>query len=80
MYGLNPGEITTESVSPEGAGWQIYTNSQGVASKYVSESALSNKKVLLYPDDVDPDTRQWWPIFETSITNSQGALVNDYGF
>ncbi len=23
---------------------------------------------------------QWWPIFETSITNSQNTLKNDYGF
>ena len=28
----------------------------------------------------DPDTKQWWPIFQISITNGQGYLKNDYGY
>ncbi len=28
----------------------------------------------------DPDTRQFWPIPANAITNSQGYLVNDYGY
>ena len=28
----------------------------------------------------NPDAHQWWPIFEISIVNSQGALKNDYGY
>ncbi len=28
----------------------------------------------------DPDTRQLWPIWQTFIDNSNGLLVNDYGY
>lgn len=28
----------------------------------------------------NPDTYQWWPIFEISIINGQGVLKNDYQF
>lgn len=44
------------------------------------------KKSGFYSDRIegiyynDPDTRQFWPIFNDSISNSQGALVNDYGY
>ena len=29
---------------------------------------------------VNPDTRQFWPIFNTTMTNSQGMIQNDYGY
>ena len=29
---------------------------------------------------VNPDTREFWPIFDASITNSQGYVKNDYGY
>jgi hypothetical protein len=29
---------------------------------------------------VNPDSRQFWPIFDDTISNSQGNLVNDYGY
>ncbi len=44
------------------------------------------KKTGFYTDRIngiyyrDPNTRQFWPIFNDSISNSQGALVNDYGY
>ena len=44
------------------------------------------KKTGFYTDringiyDRDPNTRPYWPIFNDSISNSQGALVNDYGY
>ena len=44
---------------------------------------FKNKKVLLVADDANKSGENlvpWWPIFETSITSSQDALVNDYGF
>ena len=29
---------------------------------------------------VNPDTRQFWPIFNTTMINSQGMIKNDYGY
>ena len=29
---------------------------------------------------VNPDTRQFWPIFNTTMINSQGLIKNDYGY
>ena len=29
---------------------------------------------------VNPDTRQFWPIFRTTVVNSQGMIKNDYGY
>lgn len=29
---------------------------------------------------VNPDTRQFWPIFNTTMINSQGKIKNDYGY
>ena len=31
-------------------------------------------------DDADPDLKQWWPIPEISIINSQEHLKNDYNY
>lgn len=28
----------------------------------------------------DPNTRQYWPIFASTLSDSQGTLVNDYGY
>ena len=85
LYGYN--EKATTDTAPAGDGWNCYTNSNGAISTYFkftsdetgaySESA---KKKLDSFYDKDPDTRQWWPIPETTLTNSQGSLVNDYGF
>ena len=86
MYGL--GETENEAnadVPPAGTGWQVYTNSEGEPSKYFTGDGemFKNKKVLLVADDANKSGENlvpWWPIFETSITSSQDALVNDYGF
>lgn len=75
IWGLNDGE----TAAPEGDGWQEWTDSKGNPSLYISESALKPEKIeSLY--ETEPDTRQFWPIFQNTITNSQKSLVNDYGY
>lgn len=84
-YGYH--EKSTTDVAPDGDGWECYTNSSGDVSTYFkfissdtgtySESA--QKKLDSFYDN-DPNSRQWWPIPEVTIINSQGTLVNDYGF
>lgn len=79
MYGLKRGENdVTLDVPPAGSGWQCYTDSNGEPSKYMSKDPFAKK--TLYKDEDDPDKRQWWPIFQVTLTNSQGKLKNDYGF
>ena len=96
MYGLDKSEnAATADEPPAGTGWQIHVNSEGNPTQYFPEDLFGDKKQLLFdasklkdvPDmsniTVDgPSGRvfQWWPIFETSITNSQNTLKNDYGF
>lgn len=70
IYGFNEGE--TEN---PGNGWDVVDN-------YIQDSKgkakLDLTKKVLFQND--PDTHMYWPIFETSITNSQGYLKNDFGF
>lgn len=86
MYGLGADENeATADVPPAGSGWEVYTNSEGEPSQYFpgDGSMFDDKKVLLYSSSarkVDGHLVPWWPIFETTVTSSQGALVNDYGF
>ena len=85
MYGLDPEDIDalSDSQGPAGAGWQVYTNSEGESSQYFSDNLFKNKKVLLVSDKANKSGEnlvQWWPIFETTITSSQNTLKNDYGF
>lgn len=86
MYGLGADENeATADVPPAGSGWEVYTNSEGEPSQYFPDdgSMFDDKKVLLYSSSarkVDGHLVPWWPIFETTVTSSQGALVNDYGF
>ena len=74
VYGFNEGELGTDP----GAGWQPYTDSKGEVVANYFEDLTPERIKALYLND--PDTRQWWPIFDNTITNSQGKLVNDYGF
>lgn len=74
IYGLNHGETETPS-----AEWSESLNSDGAVTTYIKESAIKEGKInSMYA--VDPDTRQFWPIFDTNRTDSQGSLVNDYGY
>ena len=83
-YGYNETATTTEA---PGEGWECYTDSKGAVAtyfKFTSEdtgtySDSAQKKLDSFYDN-DPDTRQWWPIPDATLINSQGTLVNDYGF
>ncbi len=74
IYGLNEGELGNNP----GAGWLPYTDSKGAEVENYFSSLKPERIEALYKND--PDTRQWWPIFDNTITNSQSKLVNDYGF
>lgn len=86
-YGYEKGELATKDAAPAGEGWMCYTDSKGEAANYFkflsdetggySESA-SKKLDSFYNND--PDAKQWWPIPEATLINSQGTLFNDYGF
>ncbi len=65
IYGLNRGE-TTPGVDYSGP---------------VSWNSLVDTKInSLYKLGVNPDNRQFWPIWQVFLDASNGKLVNDYGF
>ncbi len=74
IFGLNEGELGNNP----GAGWQPYTDSKGAEVENYFSSLKPERIEALYLND--PNTRQWWPIFDNTVTNSQGKLINDYGF
>ena len=83
-YGYN--ETATTDAAP-GEGWECYTNSKGEVAtyfKFTSEEtgtySESAQKKLDSFYDINPDTKQWWPIPEATLVNSQGTLFNDYGY
>lgn len=95
IYGIHPGETecSDDSTPPGSYDWQPFTNSDGEVSSYISSSSFTSSsnsvdrtvkgtggdlKGGFY--DNDPDTRQYWPIPEITITNAQGSLQNDYGY
>ena len=90
MYGNHIGdEGATETSCPaSGTGWQPYTNSEGEASKYFDTEIftsdesknIQNKNTTEGFYDADPNLQQYWPIPQTTITNSQQTLKNDYGY
>jgi hypothetical protein len=67
IYGLNPGEINDRTADG-------YT-----ATPYVVATNLNNEKIeTIYRQD--PNTRQFWPIWQVFIEGSNGQLINDYGY
>ena len=74
LYGYNEGELGNNP----GAGWLQYTDSKGAPVDNYFSDLKTERIERIYRND--PDTRQWWPIFDNTLTNSQGKLVNDYGF
>ena len=65
IYGLNRGE----SVNP-GAEYSAFSWTK------LDETKLNS----LYKSSVNPDNRQFWPIWQVFIDGSNGKLVNDYGY
>ena len=47
----------------------------------VAWSSLTDLKInALYKGGVNPDNRQFWPIWQVFVDGSNGKLVNDYGY
>lgn len=65
IYGLNRGETTDPGAEYSAKDW---TN--------ITEEEINS----LFKDGVDPDTRQFWPIWQVFIDGSNGKLFNDYGY
>lgn len=65
IYGLNRGENTNPGPDYTAKDW---TN--------LPFSDINS----LFKEGVNPDTRQFWPIWQTFIDSSNGKLVNDYGY
>ncbi len=66
IYGLNRGETT-----PQDGTYTLVS--------YVNAANLEDEKIeTIYLQD--PDTRQFWPIWQFFLDGSNGMLVNDYGY
>jgi hypothetical protein len=68
IYGLNRGETVKPSVDYTDFAW-TWTG-----------TATDTKINTLYKPGVDPDARQFWPIWQVFIDGSNNKLVNDYGY
>jgi len=65
IYGLNRGENVDPGVDYSAKTW----------------NSLTDIKVnSLFKTGVDPDTRQYWPIWQVFLDGSNGKLVNDYNY
>ncbi len=65
IYGLNRGETTDPGIEYSAKDW----------------TDLPDDEInWLFKPGVDPDTRQFWPIWKVFIDGSNGKLVNDYGY
>jgi hypothetical protein len=78
FYGLNRGE--TAANAPTGYTQILWLDKDRFSpQKDADGNILSFDKVeALFLND--PDTRQFWPIWEYFINNSNGMLINDYGY
>ncbi|MET3027647.1 RagB/SusD family nutrient uptake outer membrane protein [Flavobacterium sp. UW10123] len=68
IYGLNRGEIANP-----GADYSQFTWTW-------TGSTADTKINTLYKPGVDPNNRQFWPIWKVFIEGSNGMLTNDYGY
>ena len=65
IYGLNRGE----NVNP------------GLGYSTITWVALDDAKInSLYKPGINPDNRQFWPIWQVFVDGSNGKLKNDYGY
>ncbi|PAM94110.1 RagB/SusD family nutrient uptake outer membrane protein [Flavobacterium sp. IR1] len=65
IYGLNRGESVNPGPTYTSFEWNTLTDS---------------KINSIYKLGVDPNTKQFWPIWQKLINGSNGQLVNDYGY
>jgi len=65
IYGLNRGENVDPGVEYSAKDWNALTDDQ-----------INS----IYKAGVNPDERQFWPIWQVFIDGSNGKLVNDYGY
>lgn len=80
IYGLLPGENQEQDLT-----WTPYTDSKGAVTEYLPQASATDKPKFTEQEinrmyDADPNTRQYWPIFQAVIDNSQGMIRNDYGY
>ncbi|WP_264534923.1 RagB/SusD family nutrient uptake outer membrane protein [Flavobacterium sp. N1736] len=68
IYGLNKGETTNPGAAYTAFAW-TWTG-----------TATDTKINTLYKAGVNPDNRQFWPIWQVFIDGSNGKLVNDYNY
>ena len=68
IYGLNRGETTNPGPTYTSFDW-TWTG-----------AAADTKINTLYKPGVNPNERQFWPIWKVFIDGSNGKLVNDYGY
>ncbi len=69
FYGLNG-----ERVAPEGEEW----NKKGGYLTKDTDGQTEERASTVYT--ADPNQHMYWPIFQATIINSQGSLVNDFGY
>lgn len=77
IYGLEIGD-TDEAGSAKkwsSKDWLVTTNK---TTKDEEPAMPVAQAAALYAND--PDTKQFWPIWETFISKSNGVLTNDYGY
>ncbi|MBF4507010.1 RagB/SusD family nutrient uptake outer membrane protein [Flavobacterium sp. JLP] len=65
IYGLNRGETTNPGTDYTSVAWN---------------NLIDTKINSLYKTGVNPDNRQFWPIWQVFLDGSNGKLVNDYGY
>lgn len=65
IYGLNRGETQAQGTDYTSKSW---------------DKLDDNKITTLYKAGVNPDKRQFWPIWQTFIDGSNGQLANDWVF
>ncbi len=68
IYGLNRGETTNPGAD--------YTQFAWTWTGAASETKINT----LYKPGVNPDNRQFWPIWQVFLDGSNGKLTNDYGY
>ena len=69
IYGLNRDETANPGAEYSSFNWTKF-----------DDEASKPKVINLFKEGVNPDDRQFWPIWQIYITNSNGKLVNDYNY